>query len=77
MKSKDGKIGRDDHTSSEEETTIVRKKSKLNMSETSQISGKENVTDQQQMDDDLAERDAFVARLLEKEEMRTKKEQVS
>jgi hypothetical protein len=28
------------------------------------------------MDNDLAERDAFVARLLEKEEIRTRKEQV-
>jgi hypothetical protein len=40
------------------------------------MSGKDTGTDQQQMDNDLAERDAFVARLLEKEEMRTKKEQV-
>ena len=76
LKSKDGKIGRDDQTSSEEETTIVRKKSKLTTGETSQMSGKDTGTDQQQMDNDLAERDAFVARLLEKEEMRTKKEQV-
>ena len=46
------------------------------MGATSQISGKGNETDQQQMDNDLAERDAFVARLLEKEEIRTRKEQV-
>eukprot|EP01035_Chromulina_nebulosa_P035055 gene35055-47101_t len=78
VKSNDGKLGRDDHASSEEETTVIRKKSKLTGYEvgaTSQNSGKDNDTDQQQMDNDLAERDAFVARLLEKEENRTRKEQ--
>ena len=60
--------------SSEEETTIIRKKSHRSMAPaaTNEKEGGEVVDAER--DEDIAERDAFVARLLEKEDMKTKKE---
>ena len=76
-----GKDSKRTGDSSEEETTVVKKKSRYGQTNASadQLlirngeTGDIGDAQKKQMDEDLEERDAFVARLLEKEESKTRK----
>jgi len=67
----------------EEDTTVVKKKSRNGLAiadRPNNLGNNEqdiNDLEKRKMDTDLAERDAFVARLMEKEESRTKKAELA